>query len=663
MTNNPSNSFQIGTVLNNKWVILEFIAKGGMGEVYRAHQLNLKRDVAIKVVSREWLEGLDEDEEEIETSLRRFRREVEAMARVRHSNILQIFDYDSIWVKEDKKDVPIEYIVMEYIPGSTLRSTMSNEGFYPEEDLIKSWLIDYFFPVLDGVGAMHELDMVHRDLKPENVLMDERTPKIADFGLIRSRKWEPVTQSIHVMGTAAYMAPEQFMDFKGTDQRADIYALGKILFEAIEGKMSSSTIPLKSASLANPETPFFYKLDRIIQKATAEDKSDRYQSIKELQNALLQAVGVDGRKPGKIQKSELPFTGGEVPPLSRPKWFWPRIAIACISAGLLGILLWHFLGDAGKITSSVKETQVILEHAQTGPHVDSGQNSRSAVETKLSLKPEDGVTLHRINGGKVTLPYNFGSDSNKSIKVDSFYMDENQVTNHQYVDFLNQVLSKIHVEKNTVRSRAEIWLLLGEVMKGYEPIVFRGGKFHIKKPAHASCPVLRVTGYGASAYARFYGKRLPSAVEWFYTAEKGGWSDEKYTGSTSEVGENADRDEMMNHMMGHMMGSKVKDRKQVPTQVQRGLSSMPEPVILSKPNKFGIRGLNGSISEWGLKLRTENRTEKTEEAGYLILGQFGSTTTKGNKVISFIFRQPWEAFEEVGFRCVISAKAFKNRNP
>jgi serine/threonine-protein kinase len=275
MTATLENILETGTVLNDKWVILELIGKGGMGEVYRAHQLNLKRDVAIKVISREWLQTLEDDVEEIEIGLQRFRREVQAMSQIRHPNVLQIFDYGSTSIKKNGMDVPIEYIVMEYVPGATLRFTMSEEGFHPDQEIIKGWLEENFLPVLDGVQAMHELDMVHRDLKPENVLMDGRTPKITDFGLARSSRMAPVTQSVEIKGTMPYMSPEHFLDFKKADQRADVYSLGKILFEAIIGKIPPDTIPFKSASLAKADTPFLQKLDRIIQDTTVEEKEDR----------------------------------------------------------------------------------------------------------------------------------------------------------------------------------------------------------------------------------------------------------------------------------------------------------------------------------------------------------------------------------------------------
>ena len=148
---------------------------------------------------------------------------------------------------------------MEYVPGGTLRSTMSEDGFYPEEGLVKDWVVRYFLPVLEGVQALHQAGIIHRDLKPGNILMDGHTPRITDFGLARSSRIRPVTLSMDIKGTPAYMSPEHFMDLKRADHRSDIYSLGKILFEAIDGKIGPEIIPLKSANLRKAETPFFKK--------------------------------------------------------------------------------------------------------------------------------------------------------------------------------------------------------------------------------------------------------------------------------------------------------------------------------------------------------------------------------------------------------------------
>ncbi len=266
MNTNDNAFIKVGTVLDGKWAILEFIAKGGMGEVYRAHQLNLKRDVAVKVISMEWLESLDGDLEEINNAMERFRAEVQTMAQIRHTNVLQIYDFGSATIQKGGEDVTIEYIVMEYIPGKTLRHTMSEEGFYPDEDAIKHWISGYFLPVLDGVQTLHQLGIIHRDLKPDNVLMDGEIPKIADFGLSRSSCITPITRSIDVKGSPGYMSPEHFFDLRKADQQADIYSLGKILFEAIVGTISTEKLPFSQVSLPDPTTPFMREMDRILRQ-------------------------------------------------------------------------------------------------------------------------------------------------------------------------------------------------------------------------------------------------------------------------------------------------------------------------------------------------------------------------------------------------------------
>jgi serine/threonine-protein kinase len=111
MSNCRINIFEPGNVLTDKWVILELIGKGAMGEIYLAHQLNLKRDVAIKVVSEELLKDFEDDPDEIETAFQRFKREVHAMARVRHPNVLQIFDYGSAVIRKETGDCPVEFII------------------------------------------------------------------------------------------------------------------------------------------------------------------------------------------------------------------------------------------------------------------------------------------------------------------------------------------------------------------------------------------------------------------------------------------------------------------------------------------------------------------------------------------------------------------------
>jgi serine/threonine-protein kinase len=628
MNTKKSRVFTPGNVIEGKWVVLECIGKGAMGEVYRAHQLNLQRDVAVKVISQELLESIEENEQEVETALQRFRREVQSMARIRHPNVLQIYDHGSVVVQRGADEYPVEFIVMEYIPGDTLRYTMSEEGFYPEHTLVKNWLENYYLPMLEGVRAIHAMDIVHRDLKPENFLMDGNIPKLTDFGLARSDRLESVTQSMDVKGTVNYMSPEHFFDFRKTDQRADIYSLGKILYEAIDGKIGEKTLPFKNASLPNPDTFFFQKMDEIIRNATAENKEERLNSVDKLYDALRDAIDILDMQPGATdheKPSRLPF-------FHNTKWVWAGIFAALLSVAAM--TLWHLAGEPGKSTITSKSVPALSIDRQS--IAGSGipiEDSMGQTTPTTSMLTNDGSTLRLIPGGKITLPGNIHHNSERSINVDSFYIDEAPVTNHQYVQFLNQNLSTLFVAKGVVRQDDEIWLLLGDIFKEYNPIIFREGKFHVSRAAYASFPVLRVTADGASAYARFYNRRLPGYEEWLHAM-----GNNEKTEVKSEPNNMGPNDALsMQYMHNRMMGDQSKTDK--PPEVSAKRLS---PVSGYVANKYGVRFMDNGFGEWSLRGTIATSRQSVENLDYIL-------------VPSGVMRQPWEAFEEVGFRCSLSA--------
>jgi len=623
MNNGLNKSLEVGMVLNDKWVILEFIAKGGMGEVYRAHQINLKRDVAVKVISQEWLESCRDSEEELEIGLQRFRNEVQAMAQIRHPNILQIFDYGSITVNVGGEDVSLEYIVMEYVLGGTLRSTMSEEGFGSEEKLINEWLRHYFFPMLDGVQAMHELKMAHRDLKPENVLMDDNMPKIADFGLAHSHQWKPVTQSIEVKGTAAYMSPEHFFEFKQADHRADIYSLGKILYESIDGRINPKTIPFKSTALSNPDTPFLKKLDRIIQDATAEDKKKRLDSVDKLRKNLLEAIE---SLESEVMTDETAFPR-QFPILYQSRFVWAGIVIAIVSVTAMG--LWHLIGEPGKTT--VHQQVSRIKYPQSSRSGPPRVESASLTSPAQSILGKDGITMLFIPGGKFQASAESSDSQWQTVHIQPFYLDEKKVSNHHFAEFLNEVKDNLIVENGVVKHNDEIWFYLGKVTEPHEQIIYEHGRFHLREIEYAARPVVRVTWYGASAYAQHFGKRLATEYEWDFAAlGKDSWNlSDSENITKSPLPKTVDRS---NNSGTHMMN-----------------------MVFPSENLDNLEGMENGVREWVTKARVNTPEQpgpdNKKAVSYLSLvaGRLNHAMDENKS-----FRFPWEAFTDVGFRCVLN---------
>lgn len=507
----PENGlFDSGSVIDNKWVLIERIGKGGMGEVFHAHQLNLKRDVAIKVISEEILQDSEENPEEIVNAMKRLQREVQTMAQVRHPNVLQIYDYGLVKVQKKGSSEQVQYIAMEYVPGNTFRYTMSEEGFDDETELLVDWLQQYFLPVLDGIEAVHAHDIVHRDVKPENILMDGETPKIADFGLARSPKLKAVSNSWDVKGTMPYMAPEQFADFRKANFAVDVYSLGKMLYEAIIGKLDSKMVPFKTVALENPKTNLLKAMDGIIRKATDQDHRKRHQTIAELRQAILNAL----KSVHEEEKSPRSHAG--VPAFVR--WLWAGIAIVLIAVG--GMTIYHLVDN--------EPEKAINTSAEVS---DEDKNTSKSKPEKLTPTRvgEDGREMVLINGSEPGL---------------GFYTDSTLITFHHYVGFLNEVSDTLEVTDGVVKNNEDIWIYMGDGSAASDQIFYRNSRFHLRQIEWASKPVVRITWLGAQAFARHYGERLPTYDEWQILSQRFPIAPDSMQKIT-----NASNDAMHSHMM------------------------------------------------------------------------------------------------------------------
>jgi len=267
----------IGKTLSHYRIIAK-IGAGGMGEVYRAHDEQLERDIALKILTAGTLTG--------ESARKQFRKEALALAKLNHPNIETVFEFSS----QDGLD----FLAMELIPGHTL-SEMLKDGPLTEREIVRLGI-----QFTEGMAAAHEQGVIHRDLKPGNLMVTpEGRLKILDFGLARLMPVTAnpdVTRSItqepaKVAGTVPYMAPEQLRGER-VDVRADLYAAGAVLYEMATGKRAfSDEQPLRlidSILHKAPPSPralnplISSSLEAIIQRAMEKEPASRYQTARNM---------------------------------------------------------------------------------------------------------------------------------------------------------------------------------------------------------------------------------------------------------------------------------------------------------------------------------------------------------------------------------------------
>ncbi|HEV3143433.1 MAG TPA: HD domain-containing phosphohydrolase [Gemmataceae bacterium] len=274
---------QFGLVLGN-YRILERLGVGGMGVVFKAEHVRLRRTVAIKVLASTFQPD--------SKLLGRFYAETRMVARIQHPNIVAAIDVGDAF-PTDPTAAPLHYFVMEYVPGQDLETIVTNEGA-----MRIARAAGIIVQIAEALAEAHRHDLIHRDIKPSNILVtDDDQAKLLDFGLARHfthRLTEPGT----VLGTIGYMAPEQARDSTQVDLRADIYSLGATLFWCVTGRdpfpstghathdlAARLTQPPPSACQICPQVPT--GLDLVINRMMAIAPEDRYPTALAVARALV----------------------------------------------------------------------------------------------------------------------------------------------------------------------------------------------------------------------------------------------------------------------------------------------------------------------------------------------------------------------------------------
>lgn len=388
---------QEGTVLGNRYEIVQLLGEGGMGAVYKAKDQELDRVIALKVI-RPDLAGHPE-------ILQRFKQELILARQVTDTNIIRIFDLGEA--------DGIRFITMEFVEGETLHHMLRTRGKLPVQEVVET-----LEQVLSGLRAAHKAGVIHRDLKPGNIMRDaDGRVVIMDFGLARSLEGDGMTKTGAMLGTMEYMSPEQALGME-LDARSDLFTVGLICYELLTGRMpfhadsAVASLLRRTKERAVPMTEHDRDipgvLSNIISKCLERDPALRYQSAQ----AVLDDLHAWQGKSDKVRISAS-STGLFLNRLREVSW--GRVTVASIAGVLAVVLVWY-------VSKGRAPTQA--QHAPVSVLVADFQNGTSDPVFDGTLEPSFNLALE---GASFINAFSRG-DAHKAaaeLKPGSSSMDEN----------------------------------------------------------------------------------------------------------------------------------------------------------------------------------------------------------------------------------------------
>ncbi len=409
--------YLIGKVIGNRYEIIEKVGSGGMATVYKAKCQVLDRFVAIKILK----DSLKHDTEVV----KKFGTESRAAARLSHPNIVQVYDVS--------ESGDLDYIVMEYVDGITLKEYISRVGHLEPKEAC-----EFAAQIGRALVCAHSGGIVHRDIKPHNVLMaQDGTLKVADFGIAQAATSETMVAGSGAMGSVHYISPEQA---RGgfINERSDIYSLGVVLYEMLTGEVpfdGANPVAVAIAKLEKDAIDIREKCNHdipdevcnIVMKAIAKDQHSRYQNAQDMVADLEKVIGIAptqrGAREGKFETKRLDSNKARDEynmRKSKKKKENKNVkiaVIAAVAAVLLGILSYcamsggaqeYLVPDLTNLT--IEEAEELLERENLRLNENIEYEESEEIEEGKIIKQNPGINQSVKKNRKIKVTVSLGSD-------------------------------------------------------------------------------------------------------------------------------------------------------------------------------------------------------------------------------------------------------------